>query len=222
MSTLDFRRDVDAPRSRRVKPVVTLNSEDLSLALRDLWGRIGADPVAPDAIVGIETGGFVCAKILNQDVSLPLFRCALRRPSTATKSKPLVKRALANMPYGVTNWLRRFEDWSLQRKSTRSVVTDTAEVVRSNAVLSEHIAEIDRHVRAAGLRHLIVLDDAIDSGVTISVVVNALRNTLPEATRITSAVLTQTRPDSIFTPDVALFHSTLCRFPWSFDFRGTV
>jgi uncharacterized protein len=207
---------------RRLKPVITLDHEGLSHDLRALWARVSVEPIAPDGIVGIETGGFICAKILTQELTLPLFSCALRRPSTAAKSTAIARRVLAKLPYTVSNLLRSFEDWSLERNSASARGTGPARAIKANAVLAAHIVEINTQVRAQGLRHLIVLDDAIDSGITLSVVVTALRDVLPEETRITSAVLTQTRPDPVFKPDVALYYCTLCRFPWSFDYRGTV
>lgn len=203
-----------------IKPVVTLDSEGLARAMLDLWGRIPTSPVQPDGIVGIATGGLVCAKVLEDRLQLPLFKCALRRPSTAVKSStPLTRRILARLPYAITNVLRRFEDWSLERKAAKG--TASAPSAKDNSILDADIAVIVAQAKAASLRHLVVIDDAVDSGVTLGTVVALLRAALPATIQVTSAVVTQTRPHPEFTPDVALYHNTLCRFPWSFDFRGS-
>lgn len=205
-----------------VKPVITLDNRRLEKAMAALWVEVSGASAStrPDGIVGIATGGLVCARVLCRQVPLPLFSCALRRPSTAAKSNPLARRALAVMPYGLTNWLRRLEDWLLERKTARGQPDDAVRPAEPNEILAADIAEIAAHVRQAGLRHLVVIDDAVDSGVTLGTVVSALRAALPDTTVLTTAVVAQTRPAPAFAPDVALYKSSLCRFPWSFDFRG--
>jgi hypoxanthine-guanine phosphoribosyltransferase len=68
--------------------------------------------------------------------------------------------------------------------------------------------------------HVLVADDAIDSGVTLATVLGLLREVCPRGSDIRSAVITQTLMDPVVRPDYVLFQCTLCRFPWSFDAQG--
>ena len=68
-----------------------------------------------------------------------------------------------------------------------------------------------------GEHRLLVVDDAVDSGVTLATVIDLLRNTCPDRTEIRSAVITVTLEEPRAEPDYALYRGVLCRFPWSFD-----
>lgn len=204
-----------------LKPVMTLDTRTLAKAMADLWARLPSTTAQPDGIVGIATGGLICAQVLNTSLELPLFSCALRRPSTVAKSNPRLRKVLAMLPYAVTNWLRRLEDWVLARRTVGPAADHAQKNRLADETLTADITAIAEKVQARGLRHLVVIDDALDSGFTLGTVIAKLRSTLPQDVLITSAVIAQTRPDPIYKPDVALFLFTLCRFPWSFDFRGT-
>lgn len=66
-------------------------------------------------------------------------------------------------------------------------------------------------------QRLLVVDDAVDSGVTLATVLNVLRALCPAGTEIRSAVVTVTLDGPLIQPDFALHRGILCRFPWSFD-----
>lgn len=203
-----------------IKPVITLDAQDLSCAMHKIWSEVPTSKAAPDGIVGIATGGLVCANILAKDLSLPMLEITLRRPSTTRKSHPLSKKALRLLPYAVSNWMRRFEDWKLERQTRRLSPGTNGGSTETNAVLAATIASVADRVRELELSHLVVIDDAVDSGITLGRVMSDLRTALPSQVRLTSAVVCQTRPNPSYVPDVALYHMCLCRFPWSFDFRG--
>jgi len=67
------------------------------------------------------------------------------------------------------------------------------------------------------LARILVTDDAVDSGVTLSTVLRHLRKISSFDADFRSAAITQTLEHPIVTPDYLMFHGTLCRFPWSFD-----
>lgn len=201
---------------RRSKPVITLDETDLENAMCELWAKVDARGGAPDGIVGIATGGLRCAEKLIGRVPVPLYSCAMRRPATEIKRRPAIRRVLRALPYGISNWLRRVEDRQLEKadKNARS------KAIIASAQLLEDVDAISRKVKERKQRHLVLIDDAVDSGATLGCVVATLRAALPPETMLTVAVLTQTRSKPAFLPDVVLYRETLCRFPWSFDFRG--
>lgn len=172
---------------------------------------------SPDLIVGIATGGLLCAEKLKSSVDVPIMSCAMRRKSTATKkNNPLIK-ILACLPYAVTDVLRRYEDRNLEKKAK---VSGVVAIPSAGPILLEDVSAIAKRVRAEGLKSVLVIDDAVDSGATLGCVMRVLAEHLPADTQIRSAVVSQTRPDPVYTPDLKLYYLVLCRFPWSFDYKG--
>ncbi len=203
---------------RRVwKSVVTFDTQGLGAAMTALWGGVVEARGKPDVIVGIATGGVICAETLRDVAGVPILSCAMRRPGTEMKSRGLVPGLLPRLPYVVTNSLRRVEDLLLE---WRQGAVREAKIPAASAQLISDIEAVAREVEAKRLSHVLVVDDAVDSGTTLACVIAALKAALPGAPRITSAVVTQTRPTAALVPDVTLYTETLCRFPWSFDFHG--
>jgi hypoxanthine phosphoribosyltransferase len=64
---------------------------------------------------------------------------------------------------------------------------------------------------------LLVVDDAVDSGVTLATVLQKLRQICPAHTQIRSAAITVTLDNPLVEPDFTLYRRVICRFPWSFD-----
>ena len=69
------------------------------------------------------------------------------------------------------------------------------------------------------VKNILIIDDAIDTGRTIFVVLNNLKRQFPEA-NIKMAVIAWTIEDSIVKPDYFIFKNDLIRFPWSKDYKG--
>lgn len=207
-------RSVVVPLLVRRKRVVTLDEAALASEMKRLWEVMLASGVRPDGIVGVATGGVRCAMHLRDRVAGGVMTCAMRRPGTARKKQSVAVGLLARMPYAVTDELRRVEDALLARKAVAERVPEPTDTLRSD------VPAIAVRVRSEGLRRLAVIDDAVDSGGTLGCVMGALRNALPQDTELVSAVVTQTRPEPLVRPDFRLHDQVLCRFPWSFDFRG--
>ena len=67
---------------------------------------------------------------------------------------------------------------------------------------------------------ILVIDDAIDSGDTLSAIASTLRHRNPEAT-VCIAVMTETTADPCIRANYALYRNrTLIRFPWSNDYKS--
>jgi hypoxanthine phosphoribosyltransferase len=82
-------------------------------------------------------------------------------------------------------------------------------------------AEVDQVARRLrempAPRRLLLVDDAVDSGVTLAAVMQRLKAACPPGTEIQSAAIVQTTPRPLLAPDHVLYNGALCRFPWSFD-----
>lgn len=203
-------------RKLLIKPVITIDEAGLGRAVLSLWEQVSLRGAPPDAIVGIATGGLLCAEKLKDRLNVPVFSCAMRRPSTAAKNSSPLQVVLHSLPYAISNCLRRIEDRVLANAASKAPPANR----QPSAQLLADVAAIKDAAVALGLRHVLVLDDAVDSGATLGCVVSALRAAFSAETRITTAVICETRSSASFRPDVALFRETLCRFPWSLDFRG--
>ena len=63
-----------------------------------------------------------------------------------------------------------------------------------------------------------MVDDAVDSGYTLSHVLEAFKAVLPAGAEVRSAVITVTTDDPLVMPDFYLYNDkTLVRFPWAMD-----
>lgn len=63
---------------------------------------------------------------------------------------------------------------------------------------------------------VIIVDDAVDSGHSIKIVLDSV-NTLLNYEAILTAVIVETQKNPIFSPDVSMYKNVLIRFPWSLD-----
>jgi hypoxanthine phosphoribosyltransferase len=211
--------DANAPGSARpdwLGPSLrTLLQPDFDAACADLMHLV-ENSFTPSVVVGIRTGGWIVAGSMVRAASTPLLVLPLtsRRAATAAKSRlPLFRTLLAALPRPVLDVLRRLEHRWLIKPRVGRVPDQWADRTEADAIASA----IEGMVEAP---HILVVDDAIDSGVTLATVLGLLREVCPRGTEIRSAAVTQTLENPIVKPDYVLFHGTLCRFPWSFDARG--
>ena len=142
---------------------------------------------------------------------LPVLPVTCRRAATGAKARvPLLRTALTALPRPALDLLRRVEH--------RLFIAPRTRQARPQQVGHAEIEVIAAWLaRQPSQSPVLVIDDAIDSGATLATVLRLVRAVCPCGTEIRSAVITQTLEQPITTPDYALFHNTLCRFPWSFD-----
>ena len=183
--------------------VVTLNDRDFNTACSVLEKLVSRE-FTPDLVVGIASGGEFVASLLFTDIEHS--SVSMHRPSTADKEDAsIVFRVLRRSPRFVSDALRVIEACvlrvtSIWRRPQRAVLTPAARdaVKRSSNVL--------------------VVDDAIDSGVTMRSVLDAIE-TVPGERDVRTAVITQTTVHPRVKADYAMFRDgVLIRFPWSKDF----
>ncbi len=192
--------------------VHTLDETTFGAACAALMGQVEAS-YAPSLLVGVRTGGLVVAEAMARTAATPIAVAPLtcRRGATGTKARvPLLARTLSALPRPVTDGLRVLElRLSAGRRRAR-VPTQVVDQAEAEAIATR--------ARCGSVgRHLLVVDDAVDSGVTLATVLSVLRALCPAGTEIRSAVVTVTLDHPLVQPDFALHRGILCRFPWSFD-----
>lgn len=194
------------------RSVRTLNRAEFDIACGNLMRM--ATSYNPTLLIGIRTGGLVVADAMAQSVAeapprvLPL---TCRRPGTAMKSRvPLLHEVLGILPRDAVDVMRIWEHRLLSSRRKRLATVphvDRDEVVAIASAVSETLEP----------QRLLVVDDAVDSGVTLATVIELLAANCPATVEIRSAVITVTLDTPRVMPDFALYRGVLCRFPWSFD-----
>jgi uncharacterized protein len=193
-------------------PLRTLRQPAFETACAELMHEVEVS-FTPSLLVGIRTGGLVVAESMARAAPfhLPVFPVTSRRITTGAKSRlPLFRKLLAVLPRPTLDLMRRIEHRWLITPRVRRAPRQWADRAEAEAV-AVALAECPCPPR------VLVVDDAIDSGVTLLTVLELLRQVCPPGTEIRSAVITQTLMNPIVRPDHVLFQCTLCRFPWSFD-----
>lgn len=181
--------------------VVTLNSIALKEHCRRLQNLCSG--FNPELIIGIATGGAIVADNMFSD--LPHVTIKSCRPSTRTKEHlNIIFSIIKYFPIKLKDYLRIREARRLTHKkplsTTPSLSGDTIETLKKYS-------------------RILIIDDAVDSGATMSSVQDYVSAITPNAV-IKTAAITVTTNAPILTPDYSLYNQgILLRFPWSKDYR---
>lgn len=194
--------------------VITLSDGAVDWQARELALSLIADNShGYDLMVGVRRGGEFVADAIEKH--LPEGYCRkrinvmLQRPSTRGKGARLAA-VLGNTPLWMLNSARRLEARWLQVKARYDKHPKNCHMVVDDG---GELPPLPLKPR------ILVVDDAIDSGFTIEVVCNALRERYvnPE---IKIVVITVTTASPVVEPDFCKYHNrTLVRFPWSIDYQ---
>ena len=179
--------------------VITLSDKAFRLACSRLEKAVTDKGFEPESVIAIRNGG--CYVADNMFRSLPRHDVEMKREGSRAKSGILgdIVRAL---PRGVQNALRICEAkvFGLVRSRNKDVTPPQTD-----------LSDISHYGR------ILIVDDAVDSGLSMAGVVQAVREAAPDA-RIFTAAITLTTDAPAIVPDVYLYRS-LVRFPWSADFK---
>jgi hypoxanthine phosphoribosyltransferase len=201
-----------APGAVIRRSVRTLHQPDFEAACASLM-QLVASSYSPTILVGIRTGGLVAAEAMARAATepLPVLPLTCQRAGTATKSRlPYLQELLGVLPRGAVDALRLLEHRLLSPRRKRLAKPPNIDHAEAAAIGARLSGTTDEH-------RLLVVDDAVDSGVTLETVVGLLRSTCSAQTEIRSAVITVTLDAPRAEPDYALYRGVICRFPWSFD-----
>lgn len=198
----------------QARPILTLDQDQFIAACRDLMSGV-LQRWRPEAIVGIRTGGFLVAQTMARHASnIAVIPVTCRRPSTRYKQAlGVAKAAVARLPTPVLDKLRVLEHKVLTRAPKENATPpqfDPREVI----ALSNWFGVAGKSPA------LLVVDDAVDTGVTLSHVMSMVCRHAPEGADVRSAVITVTTDRPVMMPDYTLYRRQLCRFPWSLDLQG--
>lgn len=197
-----------------IKRVITLGEKELQRDASALAQLVARD-YQPQAVLGIARGGIMVARLMRFDPVAPTLECTMRRAGSGPRGRwGLESTTLSRAPYFVSNHLRRIEDTllGLRRPAPKPPTTD----------LICGIRKASESMVASGVRRVLVVDDAVDSGTTLQCVLSTIGSVdLLAGIEVRTAAIVVTRGPgaALVAPDYVLYRDILCRFPWSADFR---
>lgn len=176
--------------------IKTLDSAAFAAESRTLERIVADSGYKPDCVLAIASGGVHVAA--NMFAGVAHMSVTLRRSSSSAKGG-LIKKIIKRLPRKINDWLRIVEAQVLSARRQSP----------SNAVLM--LPPIGR------FRRILIVDDAVDSGITLQAVTKAVTDSCPDSA-VRSAVITMTTDTPALVPDYAIYRdNTLIRFPWSLD-----
>jgi rhamnosyltransferase len=197
-------RTVGKPHRLRV---ADCTGQEFTAACRRLSEQVARD-FRPDLVVGIERGGAIVAAALAESPALGVPVCTVRaqRSLTTSRSRSRAVHLAGRLPRGWADRLRIVEHHA------RSAWAARAGARHRPVTLDE-----DARPRIAAARRILVVDDAVDSGLTLREVTGRLRSMSDAEIRTAALTVTTDRP--LVQPDFVLHRGVLLRFPWAADAR---
>lgn len=183
--------------------VITLHKPEFETQCQNLFSKID---IQPDVVIGVlNGGGFVLEEYKKNALAKTKFTTVkLQRDSTTgIKRKSLLQKFLKASPSTLLDGLRRMEHRRNLNRKLKEIQSDLEIEIKSSPETVDTI---------------LILDDALDSGVTMQSVVQSLQKQFPNS-KIKTAVISWTNTKSFITPDYYIFKNTLVRFPWSLDYK---
>ncbi|MDH5386871.1 MAG: phosphoribosyltransferase family protein [Gammaproteobacteria bacterium] len=194
--------------------VITLNKSEFEQACDSLAVKL-AESGDITALIGVRSGGATVAKLVfgyleKQGGNLEYFEAGASRYATAAKKTRSIKILFKFLPRFILDWLRIVEHYivTLRMKLSDDVERD----VRLDSRLVDYLANLESG-------RIIIIDDAIDSGATVKILLDELCAINP-LLEYKIAVLVVTKNVPLVYPDFCLYKNVLLRFPWSSDYKS--
>lgn len=193
-----------------MRKVRTLNKEEFFQSCKRLEEKIINSLFCPDIIIGIASGGVFVLDNIFDDVNNKII-ISLKRDGIDQRTKKYIKFFISNLPIKISNFLRNLEAFYRSRLSKNLPIDNelVASIKKTIIINCKDLKE----------KKILIVDDAIDSGRTLSTVLKAAKQVFSKENNceIRAAVLVATEKNSIIEPDYKVFSDILIRFPWSID-----
>jgi hypoxanthine phosphoribosyltransferase len=189
--------------------IITLNEDTLQAESRRLAARVSYAGYKPTHLIAIATAGIhIADHMAPAFASRPIVvEIVARRPTTRLKRYRGVHAILARCPRWLTTGLRHLEHRLVTSRSSGSH--------RTVSIDADQLRELQRPDGRA-VRALVV-DDVLDTGLTLKVCVEFLKTRLDSGSELKAAVIAMSLPDPKVKADFCLYTNTTLRGPWSID-----
>lgn len=200
--------------------VVDVDDIGVARIVHSLAQRVIGDGFAPSFVVAVLKGGASPAQLMLRELSSAGIHVVLAEvPSSRTgldRLKPF-KAAIAPLaPLWALNRLRRIE----HRVQTTVISRITgARTQPPNAMIASVFADIASRAIATPASPILIVDDAVDSGMTVRRLIEAAQSKGLSRACIKIVALTATTAAAEAIVDYVHYRRVLCRFPWSVDSR---
>lgn len=192
--------------------VITLHNSGLRTHCAHLQDIVEHE-YAPDVIVAIAEGGIPIAELMFRDI--PHYSVKMQRIGTPLKKRfGSVLKCARLLPTPLKDLLRMGESFVLSRLKSR----------RGAGLSTLNTSELEKELKKDGtnsrFKKILIVDDAVDSGVTMHAVTESIKQLMPSS-EVRCAVITQTTSKPMISPDFTVYDNlTLVRFPWSTDYKA--
>lgn len=194
--------------------VITLSNiefEEACIRLSDKVSDVGDLAL----LIGVRNGGARVAQIVFENLAcenknLKYYEVGASRYATESKNSNSVKFLFNCLPYFLLDLFRVFERYIV---SFRMFFVSAPS---RSLYLDDELLDLLTNL---GETKLLVIDDAIDSGATLKVLLDKLHSINPKL-ECKVAVLVVTQNNPLVFPDVCLYQNVLLRFPWSSDYKS--
>jgi hypoxanthine phosphoribosyltransferase len=157
---------------------------------------------SPDYVVGIANGGLLLTKVIATDLNLPFEMLTIRRRGSLVKEK-----------LGRYSWVTKIV--SMWYKNERINPPLIWIMKRMEKLSSETLDQSLQHLSG---KHILLVDDAIETGQTVTLAKNILRQS--ECLSVTTSVATWSKnhkpEQEVSTPEIFIGR-TIQHYPWSYN-----
>lgn len=180
--------------------VITVDNQELDRLCRQLDHEIRESSFRPEIILGVKSGGVPIAERLDflMKPPYPMVVCHPVRKMSKNK-KRYFNKILKLFPLTVLNFLRQLEA-----------------ILFFHTIRRKQFIKIELPKNIREVKNILIVDDAVDTGNTLSYISTGIHKINPEA-NMKFAVITVTKSNPLIQPDFSIFKNTLVRFPWSLD-----
>lgn len=161
-------------------------------------------------IVAVAEGGIPVAELvrgifIEQNSNPEILKIKAQRPSTKQKksgkfSKTVLKTVFRFLPKFLLDKFRVWEHLYLSK----------------NRIQERKIIQINE-LKSSQFDLVLIVDDAVDSGITMKKVIEFTREKLGNSPEIKTLAVVLTQKNPVYSPDFCMFQNVLIRFPWSLD-----
>lgn len=188
--------------------VITISTLEFAHLCEDLADKIINNNYTPDVIIGIKSGGSYVGKKVSNILNIAKYtEVQIRRPNSSQKEQNIIRHIIRHIPLCILNQVRILEScW--RKYFSKSINYQIKEITFNNQITD---------IIINGGKNILIIDDAIDTGITMSILINYINSKYPN-NHIKVAAITVTTQTPLVDADFCLFHNkTLIRFPWAID-----
>lgn len=188
--------------------------KDFDDACFNLASDIISSDFNPDIIIGVKTGGAYVSKKIYEYINIvsqntQYCEVQIQHPTTILMKYIKVKNIFKFIPNKGLNLIRLL---NIYRQELGYKLNK--EVKRVGNI--SFPKEIENYIKRYNNNKILIIDDAIDTGKTMSVITDYINN-INKNNIIKYGVLTTTFDNPEIKADYSLYNKTILRFPWAFD-----